>query len=66
MRPRPKAPAARHIEPIDDGRIALGRVRSTAAGYRAFDDAGADLGLFNTAKAATEAIYAARRNRVAR
>ena len=67
VRVRSRASAPRHVEPVDvevyDGRMALGRVRSTDDGYRAFDDAGADLGLFNTAKAATEAILAARRNR---
>ena len=70
MTPRSKAQEPRRVEPVDvavyDGRIALGRVRSTDDGYRAFDDAGADLGLFNTAKAATDVIIAARRNRGAR
>ena len=67
MTPRRKDRAPHNVEPVDvevyDGRVALGRVRATDDGYRAFDDAGADLGLFATAKDATEAIFAARRNR---
>ena len=66
---RRKAPA-RDVEPVDvevyDGRTALGCVRASGDGFRAFDDAGVDLGLFTTAKAATEAIIAAWRDRGAR
>ena len=68
MSTRPRYPAP-HVEPVDvevyDGRTALGRVRSTDHGCRAFTDEGTDLGLFNTAKAATEAIFAHHREHAA-
>jgi hypothetical protein len=56
----------RHVEPIEisiyDGRLLLGSYRtSKVSGFDAFDAAGDPLGKFNTAKAAANAIFEARR-----
>lgn len=65
MSARPDGPPQREVEPVDvevyDGRIALGRVRTTPDGYRALDAEGGDLGLFTSIRAASNEIIGARR-----